>query len=265
TATCLGSYWCLVSNAVLDSGLFDAQPEKAAWVLDTLHRRGGVCMGMLRFDQHSGVFANERGLDDNYTVGYTLHLLKQDDADRALVSFYGKLAQGFTRETFVGGEGTSLEPLDEYGRPMYLPPCTAGNAFFLWTLRNLLVQDWDADDDGVPDTLRLLYATPRRWLRDGAAITFEEAPTAFGALSLETESRLSEGELLVRLALPRHRPKKTLLRARLPEGWTAVSASVHGSLLDVDQSGVVDLSECEGRLTVRFQLDRKDSPHERNH
>jgi len=265
TATCLGSYWCLVSNAVLDSGVFDAQPEKAAWVLDTLLRRGGVCMGMLRFDQHSGVFANERGLDDNYTVGYTLHLLKQDDADRALVSFYGKLAQGFTRETFVGGEGTSLEPLDEYGRPMYLPPCTAGNAFFLWTLRNLLVQDWDADDDGVPDTLRLLYATPRRWLRDGAAITFEEAPTAFGALSLETESRLSEGELLVRLALPRHRPKKTLLRARLPEGWTAVSASVHGSLLDVDQSGVVDLSECEGRLTVRFQLDRKDSPHERNH
>ncbi len=254
TATCLGSYWCLVSNAVLDSGVFDAQPEKAAWILDTLHRRGGVCMGMLRFDQHSKLFASERGVDDNYSVGYTLHLLKQDDADRAVVSLYGKLAQGFTRDTFVGGEGTSFDPLDKFGRPMYLPPCTAGNAFFLWTLRHLLVQDWDADDDGVPDTLRLLYAVPRHWLRDGAVIKFEEAPTAFGKLSLETESKLSAGELLMRISLPQYRPAKTLLRARIPEGWTAVAATVDGTPLAVDPSGVVDLSAHTGRITVRFEV-----------
>ena len=167
--------------------------------------------------------------------------------------FYGKLAQGFTRDTFVGGEGTSLDPLDKYGRPMYLPPCTAGNAFFLWTLRHLMVQDWDTDDDGAPDTLRLLYAVPRRWLRDGAAIKFHEAPTAFGKLSLETESKLSQGELLVRIALPPHRPKKTLLRARVPEGWKAVSATVGDTPLSVDPGGVVDLSEQAGRITVRFQ------------
>jgi hypothetical protein len=258
TATRLGSYWCLVSNAVLDSGVFDAQPQKAAWILDTLHRRGGVCMGMLRFDQHSKLFANERGVDDNYTTGYTLHLLRQDDADRAGVCLYGKLAQGFTRGTFVGGEGTSLDPLDEYGRPMYLPPCTAGNAFFLWTLRYLLVQDWDTDDDGKPDTLRLLYAVPRRWLREGAVIKLANAPTAFGSLTLETESKLNEGELSVRVALPPHRPKRTLLRARVPEGWKAVSATVGGLPLSVDQSGVVDLTEQTGKITVRFQL-RKDT------
>ncbi|MBN2309615.1 MAG: hypothetical protein JXR94_11620 [Candidatus Hydrogenedentes bacterium] len=262
TATCLGSYWCLVSNAVLDSGVFDIQPEKAAWVLDTLHRRGGVSMGMLRFDQHSKVFANERGLDDNYTTGYTLHLLKQDDADRAVVSFYGKLAQGFTRDTFVGGEGTSFDALDAYGRPMYLPPCTAGNAFFLWTLRHLLVQDWDMDDDGRPDTLRLLYAIPRGWLRDGAVIKFEDAPTAFGPLSLRAESKLSKGEVVVRLALPPHRPGKTLLRARVPEGWRAASASVDGSPRAVDPGDVVDLSDCVGRVTVRIRLDEEPSPHE---
>ena len=259
TATCLGSYWCLVSNAVLDSGLFDAQPEKAVWILDTLHRRGGVCMGMLRFDQHSKLFANERGVDDNYTIGYTLHLLKQDEADRAVVSLYGKLAQGFTRDTFVGGEGTSLHPLDEHGRPMYLPPCTAGNAFFLWTLRHLLVQDWDADDNGTPDTLRLLYAVPRRWLRDGAVITVEDAPTAFGELSLKSESKLSEGEgeVVVRIALPRCRPERTLLRARAPEGWAAVSAVVDGTPLAVDPSCAIDLSERKGHVTVRFQLQRE--------
>lgn len=257
TSSCLGSYWCLVSNAVLDSAVFDVQPEKAGWILDTLHRRGGVCMGMLRFDQHSKLFANERGVDDNYTVGYTLHLLRQDDADRALVSFYGKLAQGFTRETFVGGEGTSLDPLDNHGRPMYLPPCTAGNAFFLWTLRHLLVQDWDTDDDGAPDTLRLLYAAPRPWLRDGAAIKFNNAPTAFGTLSLETESKLSQGELLVHIVLPQYRPSKTLLRARLPESWKVVQATVSGMDLAIDSSGSVDLSGQTGRITIRFQVQKE--------
>jgi len=256
TGTCMGSYWCLVSNAMLDSGVFDAQPQTAAWILDTLHRRGGVCMGMLRFDQHSKLFANERGVDDNYTVGYTLHLLKHDHADRAVVSLYGKLAQGFTRDTFVGGEGTSLDPLDAYGRPMYLPPCTAGNAFFLWTLRYLLVQDWDTDDDGRPDTLRLLYAVPRQWLRDGAAIRFKDAPTAFGRLSIETESRLDHGEWIVRIVLPEYRPQKTLLRARVPEGWKAVSAVAKGKSLDVDPSGAVDLSGYTGRITVRFGVQK---------
>ena len=131
TASSTGSYWCLVANDMLGTGVFGAQPQKAAWILDTLKRRGGVCMGMLRFDQHSKLFANERGVDDNYTTGYALHLLEHDDVERALVCFYGKLAQGFTRDTFVGGEGTSLDPLDKFGRPMYLPPCSAGNAFFL--------------------------------------------------------------------------------------------------------------------------------------
>ena len=126
------------------------------------------------------------------------------------------------------------------------------------TLRHLLVQDWDTDDDGRPDTLRLLYAVPRRWLREGAAIKFNQAPTAFGKLSLETESNLSQGELLVRIALPPLRPKQTLLRARVPEGWKVVAAKVGEIPLTVDHSGSVDISEQVGRIVVRFQL-RKGS------
>jgi hypothetical protein len=38
-------------------------PLTGDWIV--LHRRGGVCMGMLRFDQRSKLFANERDLDDN--------------------------------------------------------------------------------------------------------------------------------------------------------------------------------------------------------
>ena len=35
-------------------------------------------------------------------------LWKRDEPDRALVSFYGKLAQGMTRDTFIDGEASGI-------------------------------------------------------------------------------------------------------------------------------------------------------------
>ena len=80
-------------------------------------------------------------INDLYGTRYVLTLLRRDEADRALVSFYGKLAQGMTRDTFIGCEGSGMNPVDEFGRQMYLPPNSAGNANFLQQLRYLLVQD----------------------------------------------------------------------------------------------------------------------------
>jgi hypothetical protein len=108
------------------------------------------------------------------------------------------LAHGMTRNTFIGAEGTSLEPLDEGGRFFFCPPNSSSNGQWLAVLRYLLVQDWDLDEDGEPETLRLLFATPRRWLEDGKAITVERAPTAFGPVSIKVQSQLSQGEVLAR-------------------------------------------------------------------
>ena len=254
TASKLGSYWCLVIPYALESHVLDPAPEKATWIMEYLQQHGGLAMGMIRFHQKSGLFANERGVDDLYSLGYADELLRHDQVDRALVTFYGKLAQGLTRDTFIGGEASGLDPLDKHGRGMYLPPNSAGNGAFLWILRNLVVQDWDADDDGKPDTLRLLFATPRRWLADGAAIRLAGLPTDFGKVSLEVHSRLSQGEVLADVALPSLQPKKVLLRARLPEGWKAVSATIDGTTRPVDDQGVVDLSESRGKVTVRFEV-----------
>src|SRR5205085_481200 len=160
-----------------------------------------------------------------YGLRYTAKLLQLDEVDRALVSFYGKLAQGLTRDTFIGAEGTGLRPLVPDGRPMYLPPNATGNALFLWTLRYLLVQDWDLDDDGKPETLRLLFATPKRWLEDGKMIKVERAPSAFGEISLSVQSKLSAGEIVADVLLPtRNQPKHTLLRIRVPDGWRITGA-----------------------------------------
>ena len=262
TATMLGSYWCLMSPYVLGSGIFGPGSARDGWILDYLHRRGGVLMGMIRFHQHSGLFANEDALDDLYGLRYVDKLLERDEVECALTSFYGKLAQGLTPRTFLGAEGTGLRPMQpagggEPGRAMYLPPNSAAQASFLWMLRGLLVQDRDLDDDGRPETLRLGFATPRRWLEDGKSIVVERLPTAFGPVGFVLRSRLRQGEVLADLNLPASPSgRKTWLRVRVPEGWQVVSARRGRAPMRVNAEGTVDLSGLSGRLTVRMEVSR---------
>lgn len=257
TATKLGAYWCLMAPYVLGSGVFGPRAVRERAMVDYLHEHGGVVMGLIRFDMHANLFANSEGLDDLYGLRYTIKLLELDEADRALVSFYGKLAHGLTRDTFVGAEGTSFRALDSFGRPLYLPPNSSAQAYFLWMLRYLLVQDWDLDDDGKPETLRLGFASSRRWLEDGKTIKVEHAPTAFGELSMRIQSRLRRGEVVANLELPaRNPPKQTLLRIRVPEGWRVVSAKAGKATLPVDERGTADISPLKGRTSVRFQVSK---------
>ncbi len=189
-------------------------------------------------------WTGEHRVNPLYGTRYVLDTLRRDDAERALVSFYGMLAQGLTRNTFVGGEGCTLQPVDAGGRFFYCPPNTAANAHFLSMLRNLLVQDWDLNDDGEPETLRLLFATSRRWLQDGQTIAIQRAPTAFGPVSLKVQSHLSQGSIEIDLEKPkRSKPQNILLRLRLPEGWRIESARSGEVKLDFDAEGTL---RCDG-------------------
>lgn len=258
TASRLGSYWNLMIPYVLGSDLFECGSERQTWILQYLQEHGGVCMGMIRFDQHSGLFANVDGIDDIYTMRYVDALLQRDEPELALVSFYGKLAQGMTPGTFIAAEGTGLRPLDQFGRPMYLPPTSSSGAFFLWMYRQMLVQDYDLNHDARPDTLRLLFATPRRWLEDGKTIQVENAPTAFGPVSLRVKSRLNRGEVIAEVSLPeRNRAQRSLLRIRVPEGWRVISARAGAVHLQVDEQGTADISALRGKQTIRFQAGKR--------
>lgn len=256
TATKMGSYWNLLIPYVLGSGVFGVNAEREGWIIDYLQQHGGVAMGMIRFHQESSAPDYDYGLDDLYGLRYTQALLRRDDPERALVSFYGKMAQGMTRDTFISAEGTGLVPLDKHGRAMSMPPNSSANALFLTTLRELLVQDYDMDDDGRPDTLRLLFATPRKWMRDGAVIRLDGAPTVFGQISLITKSQLNKGIVIVDIATPSRAPKKMLLRARVPDGWHVTKARVGEAELPLLPDSTVDLSGLTGKLRVTFAVAR---------
>jgi hypothetical protein len=250
--TRLGGYYDLMAPYVLGSDIF-AGSERETWMLEYLQRNGGLCMGMVRTHPAADYLVVKQSIVPLYSLRYVLTLLRRDEPDRALVSFYGMLAQGMTRDTFIGAEGTCMMPLDESGRQMYLPPNSASNAFYLWMLRYVLVQDWDMDQDGTPDTLRLMFATPRAWLEDGKSTKIDRAPTAFGEVSVMLTSKISKGEVVAEVTAPERAPQKMLIRARLPEGWRVVSASIGAKPLPVDPSGAVDITGMTGRFTVRFE------------
>ena len=256
TATRIGSYWNIIIGYTIASGIFPVGSEQETWLPHYLERHGGLSMGMLRAGGGEFTFWNsEYRINPLYGTRYALDALRRDDPERALVSFYGMLAQGFTRNTFVSGEGCSLAPVDAGGRFFYCPPNSAANAHFLSMLRALLVQDSNPNEQGKPETLRLLFATPRRWLEDGKTIKVERAPTAFGPVSVVMHSRLSQGEVVAEVNLPqRQRPGQTLLRARVPDGWKVESASAAGQALVADERGTVDISALTGAASIQFHV-----------
>jgi hypothetical protein len=162
TATRTGSYYDLMCPYVIGSEIFGQGSERENWLLGYLENHGGIAMGMIRSQPHQGQFSGESGVNPLYGLRYQLALLRRDEREKALVGFYGQLAQGMTRGTFIGGEGSRFLHGDANGRSFYLPPNSSSNAAWLVTLRSLLVQDWDFATAAVCHSATLA----RRWKTD---------------------------------------------------------------------------------------------------
>jgi hypothetical protein len=255
-ATRQGSYYDLIIPYVLGSGVFGPGDEREGWIIDYLRTHGGLSMGMIRSTPHQGEFNNEPGVNVLYGLRYNLTLLRRGDRDHALVAFYGQLAQGMTRDTFIGGEGSRFFHGDKHGRSFYLPPNSASNATFLTTLRYLLIQDWDLDDDGAPDTLRLCDAIPPRWLDakdQHRYIKVEKAPTAFGPVSFSV-APTKTGEVAVEVESPPRPPSKWTLRLPDPPGYTITGAKIGTDELKRDADGRIDLTGRTGKFQVVYSV-----------
>jgi len=250
TETRMGSYYDLMAPYVLGSGVFAPGSERETWMIDYLRQHGGIAMGMIRSMPHQGEFNQQPGVNVLYGLRYMQTILRRGDGDHALVGFYGHLAQAMARGTFVGGEGSRFFHGDELGRSFYLPPNSASNAMFLTTLRYLLIQDWDLDNDGRPETLRLLDAIPPRWLKDGAELSVEKAPTAFGDISFRVESRLRAGQIHLSVSPLSHRPSKWTLRLPDPPGHVIQSIKLGDLELVRDGEGRVELPAADKAVTI---------------
>lgn len=249
-----GSYWNLVMPYALASGLFPPGSPAATGLLRYLYGHGSRLLGLVRFRAYPNVGkAGYRapGSDDVYGTNLVRFLADNQQTDQLILSLYGKLGADMTANTFVSGEGSTIGPVDgEYYRSMFRPPNAANNAFFLETLRLLLVHETRAAD-GSPDGLELAYSTPRRWLLPGRRIVVRGMRTSFGALSYSL--RVGKSAVRVQLTVPRRVVPRTLfLRLRLPVGKRITGVALGGrafTRFDAG-SGTIDLSGLKGRVTL---------------
>jgi hypothetical protein len=223
-------------------------------VLDYMLNHGSRLLGLVRFR----AFTNSGkpgyrspGSDDVYGTNVVRFLADNYRPDQLVLSLYGKLGADMTPGTFVSGEGSTIGPVDgEYYRSMFRPPNSANNAFFLETLRLMLVHE-TADPSGAPEGLELAYSTPRSWLRAGSRIVVRGARTSFGPLSYSLEAR--KGSVRVRVTVPSRIPPQSLrLRLRLPAGERMTGVAIRGRSFDRydARSDTIDLSGLTGRIDL---------------
>ena len=149
-----------------------------------------------------------------------------------------------------------MAAVDQFGRQMALPPNSAANSNFLQQLRYMVVQDYDLNDDGKADTLRLAFATPRKWLADGQKIEVKNAATEFGPIGFTIQSALKDGHIDAEIDLPKNPPQKTLLRLRLTDAYRIRSATANGEKRDVDGGETINLTSLSGRVTIRAEASK---------
>lgn len=273
TATKFGSYYNLVAHYGYGAGLLTPGSREARGVLDYLYSHGSLLGGLLRFNYYPTGIGDvtpgglpgykTSGFDNVYGVQLAQFMADNDEADRLVLSLYGKLAHGMTRGTFVSGEGDTAGPVEgEYYRSMYLPPSSANNTYFLKIVRSMLVHEV-VGDDGEIEELRIAHATPRAWMQEGKKISFTALPTMAGPVSLEMVSAIDDGEVTAQLTLPAASASVTTkLRVRLPDGHVIAGVSVNGAPHEAYDAAAetVDLTGLTGEVSVIVTLDEGEVP-----
>ena len=252
TTTKLGSYWNLVMPYVLASGFVRPHSAQADGLLAYLLNHGSRFLGLVRFSPHTGVTNpgyQKPGTDDVYGVNVARFLADEDQPDQLVLSLYGKLGAGMTENTFVAGEGSTLLPTPgQYYRWMFRPPNSANNAFFLETLRLMLVHEV-TDAASLPTGLELAYSTPRGWLSPGKQIVVSKLQTRFGPLSYVIDT--AAGTVHAAIELPTGFAGTLRLRLRLPAGEALGATKVNGvAFHSFVNAETLDLTGLSGHIEV---------------
>ena len=174
--------------------------------------------------------------------GFGFALLQHDLVSEFLLQFYAHSAHSYTRGTWTTPEGVFLDR-DQAATPYSAPAEQTVPLYLRWAL---VFEDIDAE------ALWLAKALPREWLSDGERVVVKGAPTRYGRLTMELQSKLANCTVLANITLPQEwaapdaRPAGGLiLRLRAPaphtgklQAVTVGGASVGSSSIDAEQETV---------------------------
>jgi len=270
-----GSYWNLTLPYAAATGIFPPGSAAARKVLHFLYNHGSLILGLTRFNATGvdpGVIEtgsgptfpagaagyDTTGIDQQYGYSLLKFLADNNENDRLVLEFYGKLAHDLTPNTFICGEGATIGTSPANGRAFrsqWFPPLSANNAVYLRTLRELLIRE-ERDAANVPQTLHIAPATPRDWLRSGRHIAVNDLPTLFGPVSfaLNAHGDRLTGTVTPPKAEPGRLPlRNVVLHARVPAGKRLISATLNGRPVGISGDGI-DLGPISKTVTVEVRL-----------
>ena len=183
--------------------------------LNVIDPQSWLATAMLNDHEDNLYYKNQGAANEPVYVQQADVYLARDQPKAAIRAFYSLMACGFSHDQL-----TSLEHRWDWGQ-YYGPPSTDGAWFALY--RKLLI-----DERGM-DTLLICQATPRPWLESGKRIRVLDAPTLFGPLSFEMESKTFRGEISAHIALSdRNFPKELFIRFRHPQNKPIRTVMVNG-------------------------------------
>lgn len=173
------------------------------WIIDRTHR------GSLEEAAAGAILPTEGAMF--YSQDLAIVLLELGRVEDFLRIFYTLLAANISHQTLTTCEWRSNTQ-----------PHVHSIASLIRMFRTMMIQERDG-------SLYLLQGTPRRWMEQGKTLTITEAPTWYGALSLEVRSDLEARLIKAQIRLPeRIGATPVHLRLRLPAGKRIERVQVNG-------------------------------------
>ena len=190
-------------------------PHLANQVIDCMRAYGATTLGVVanvwRFQEDG------REILGFISYGYAQALLRLDRIEEFLLFLYSHRYHAHTRGSWTAGEVTGIT--GDSGTY-----CVPAQQTIPLLVRWMLVLE-DSDED----RMYLAKGVPREWVASGKRIGIEQAPTRWGRVSFnlqskpETKTVRGEVELLGTKA-----PEQVHFKVRLPEGSSLRSATVNG-------------------------------------
>jgi len=168
-----------------------------------------------------------------YSQDLAIVLLELGRVEDFLRIFYTLLAANISHQTLTTSEWRSNTQ-----------PHVHSIASLIRMFRTMMIQERDGG-------LYLLQGTPRRWMEQGKVLTITEAPTWYGALSLEVRSDIEARLIKAHIQFPeRIGATPVRLRLRLPDGKRIERVQVNGQAHPGVEGDSIILKGATGKAEV---------------
>jgi len=141
---------------------------------------------------------------------YAYGLIQSNKIQEFLLLYYALMSHCHTRGTWTAFE---FGILDEAGGKIFAPYCVPAQVTIPLLTKWMLV----FEDPNLP-ILRLGQAIPRTWLENNKKIIVCNAPSRWGNISYEINSKINEGKIFVNIKLPKiDSAAEVILFLRVPQ------------------------------------------------